>query len=228
MGLKIVSLKMGCIDTAIVHCNGLSRVYLNVYNVYWRSTISVLASARVHPRVQQFQVIAPVLTPQLLHLTPISQSLNTQRFSSHAIFDVCQAAPFLWILWLRTMASKVPAAGKRRRHADSYLLILEVTLVTSAHGSLFRTFDPLQGSLGNVRSMRNMDEQGSALVCICVYVCVWLGCLTGCWCKTPVCAFCISAEPQHCCSPPSVPLKHSSWASLPQRLAQSRCFIISV
>lgn len=41
----------------------------------------------------------------------------------------------------------------KRRHADSYLLILEVTLVTSAHGPLSRTFDPLQGSLGDVRSM---------------------------------------------------------------------------
>lgn len=184
MGLKIVSLKMGCIDTAIFHCNGLSRVYRNVYNVYWRSTISVLASARVHPRVQQFQVIAPILTPQLLHLTPISQSLNTQRFSSHAIFDVRQAAPFLWILWLRTMASKVPAAGIKE----------ESCWLLPAHPggdpcyfcsrAVVRTFHPLQGSLGNVRSMRNMDEQGSALVCICVYVCCGWG-LTGCWCKNP-------------------------------------------
>lgn len=77
-------------------------------------------------------------------------------------------------IWPRTVASKVPAGGKEEAHwpahpgRDPCHLCLQFVV---------QTFDSLQGSLGNVESVWNIVEQGSALERVFVCVCVCEGCL---------------------------------------------------
>lgn len=141
----------------------------------------------------------------LLWLTPISQSLQTPRFSSHTMCGVGQAAPHLCC----GLGQWPPGPSRRARggmltvllpaHPGSHLLLLTV------HCPEYLTHCRKGCEMWAHR--KYWWARLCSRVCLCVCVGVWM--FIGYWCSVCRCtwAFSIPAASEHCFYTASVPLR---------------------